>query len=134
MLADHLPGEESEETPEEEEPCAICQNLDCYSQKVDPVKLVQSAEAKECLGCMLLVDALNKFHVDISSLRYSEDILSPDHNAPSLYLWGEEFTKVLAGDDVELEIYASEGESTGFAFCFVTDRFQRETAPVGPPN
>lgn len=95
---------------------------------------MQSAEAKECLGCMLLVDVLNKFHVDISSLRYSEDILSPDHNAPSLYLSGEEFTKVLAGDDVELEIYASEGESTGFAFCFMAERFQRETAPVGPPN
>jgi len=63
----------SEDTPgaEENEPCAICQNLDSYSEKIDPVKLVQSAEAKKCRGCMLLVDALNKFDVDISSLRYS---------------------------------------------------------------
>jgi len=91
----------------EDTPCPVCQDLSTVSDKVDPTALMQSAEAMSCTGCMLLFETLKQFDVDMSSLKYSTDIMSDDLNGPSILLSGEDHPVVMIGDDLEIEIYAS---------------------------
>lgn len=95
---------------EERLPCPICGDLARWTLKVDHVKLQESAAAKDCVGCMLLLEALNQFDVDFSSLVYSDDIMSKDWGGRSLILSGEGYPRVSVGDDLDIEIHASAGE------------------------
>ncbi|KAK0745692.1 heterokaryon incompatibility protein-domain-containing protein [Schizothecium vesticola] len=90
--------------------CPICGDLARWTLKVDHVKLQESAAAKDCVGCMLLLEALNQYDVDLSSLVYSDDIMSKDFGGRSLILSGEGYPRVLVGDDLDIEIYASAGD------------------------
>ena len=89
--------------------CPICEDLTPWTLKVNPDKLLESAMKKECIGCMLLLEALSQFQVDLSSLVYSDDIGSDDFGGPSLVLSGEGYPRALIGDDLEIEIYAALG-------------------------
>jgi hypothetical protein len=94
--------------------CPTCGDLARWTLKVDHVKLQESAAAKDCVGCMLLLETLNKFDLDLSSLVYSDDILSKDFGGRSLILSGEGYPRVLIVDDLDIEIYASAGEFVPF--------------------
>ncbi|KAK3934080.1 heterokaryon incompatibility protein-domain-containing protein [Diplogelasinospora grovesii] len=55
--------------------CAVCHDLELKTfrhQPIDPASLVRSAEAKACLGCMTILEALTKFHVDMTSLKLEQ--------------------------------------------------------------
>lgn len=104
------PEPESEPTPwppGEAQPCAVCHDLNSYYASIDPVELLRSAETKACLGCGLILDALEKFDVDVSSFSSGLDFIS-SLSEPTLSVAGEPFCKVSAGD-LDLEIYASGG-------------------------
>ena len=90
------------------QPCVVCCDLNSYIQLIDPAELVRSAETKTCIGCMLILDALAKFDVDVSSLKFSHDFPAPE---PSLSVSGQRSCKLSAGD-LDLEIYASDGQYT----------------------
>lgn len=103
-----------EEPLNRKSPCPICGDLDRWTLQVDHVKLQESAAAKDCVGCMLLFEALSQFDVDFSSLVYSDDIMSKDYGGRSIRVSGEGYPRVSVGDDLDIEIYASAGEFVPF--------------------
>lgn len=127
-----------EESLNKKSPCPICGDLDRWTLKVDHVKLQKSAAAKDCVGCMLLFEALNQFDVDFSSLVYSDDIMSKDWGGRSIILSGEGYPRVSVGDDLDIEIYASAGEFDPFPqSCHATgtqlmSQQRRRRTPAGP--
>jgi len=98
--------------PEEEEGCASCKDLNCDGSTLNLNQLLQSAEAKACRGCMLLVDALEKFDVYIPLRGCSFDMYPSDPTLlPNVYISGKQHPRVhvTGASDLCLEIYASPG-------------------------
>ncbi|KAK1834426.1 heterokaryon incompatibility protein-domain-containing protein [Podospora conica] len=100
----------SNASPGKGPPCPVCEDLTSWTLTVDHVKLQASAAAKDCVPCMLLLETLRQFDVDLSSLVYSDDILSQDFGGRCLILSGDGYPRVLVGDDLDIEIYASAGQ------------------------
>lgn len=87
--------------------CAICGDLNADFKQIDPSALSASAGSKRCAGCMLMLDALEKMGVDVSTLNYCVDDIPPD---PSLSIVNEDGCCRITAGELDIEIYASERE------------------------
>jgi hypothetical protein len=94
----------------EDAACEVCHDSAVYYESVDPAKLEESADAKNCPGCMFVKEALMQFGVDFATPGLDIGVLSGRKTGVGCRVRCRDNTKDIATRGVDLELFGHPGE------------------------